>query len=268
MPTYAILGATGATGSSLLTLLLPLPNTHLNLYARSPARLHAMHPTLSSNPSNVSIYTGAFSDTALLASCLRGVDVIFSVVAQNSNEPECSIAVRVTKGVVETLELLKKENDEGEGWKCPKVVFLSSQSLNARASKEIPKPMLWLLHQAAWYIYKDLEQAIEYLRSFPWIPLILAEPGGLLNEAPNEKGVRVSEDESSGFISYVDLAKGMVLMAEEGNGERWIGKEVGIVVGQEPAVWKRMALARHLLPGLLASWIPGLWRMGTRLGAW
>ena len=192
--------------------------------------------------------------------------MIFSVVAQNVNEPGCSIAVRVAKGVVEALEALK--NAGGESWRCPKLVFLSSQSLNAQAKDEIPRPILWLLHQAAWYVYKDLENAIEYLKSFQWIPLILAEPGGLLNEAPNKEGVRVSEYEHSGFISYADLAKGMVLMVEEGQEEKWVGKEVGIVVGEEPSAWKRMALARWLLPGLLASWVPTLWKMGTRLGAW
>ena len=173
----------------------------------------------------------------------------------------------MAKGVVEFLEKLRKEGG-GYSWRGSKVAFLSSQSLNPRAKDEIPALMLWLLHQAAWYVYKDVENAIEYLKSFPWIPLILAELGGLLNEAPNKEGVRVSEHEYSGFISYVDLAKGMVLMVEEGQDEKWVGKEVGIVVGKEPSVWKRMALARWLLPGLLASWTPTLWRMGTRLGAW
>src|SRR5271170_4731641 len=93
MPVYAILGATGATGSELVKYLLPRTDVHLNVYARSASKLHALHPGIST-AENVTRYIGPLSDTALITSCLHSAAVVFGCVAQNINEPGCSIAQR------------------------------------------------------------------------------------------------------------------------------------------------------------------------------
>jgi hypothetical protein len=61
MTTYAILGATGQTGSEIVKALLPT-SAHLNIYARSQARLEAQFPHISTAP-NVALFIGDLSDT-------------------------------------------------------------------------------------------------------------------------------------------------------------------------------------------------------------
>jgi uncharacterized protein YbjT (DUF2867 family) len=90
MKTFAVLGATGQTGSELVRLLQEAPN-HLNVYARSTSRLAEKHPKLVS-AKNVTIFIGDLANAELLASCMRDADVILSTVAQNQNEPGCSVA--------------------------------------------------------------------------------------------------------------------------------------------------------------------------------
>lgn len=71
MPTYAILGGTGATGSALINLLGREPDTKLHVYARSSPKLLKAHPMLSEPGSPHNTFTGDFSDVALLKNALR-----------------------------------------------------------------------------------------------------------------------------------------------------------------------------------------------------
>ncbi|MCJ1322119.1 hypothetical protein MMC15_007464 [Xylographa vitiligo] len=218
MPTYAILGATGSTGSELLKFLITNPQIHLNLYARSASKLAKLHPAAAGSE-NVTIYTGDLSDGSLLANCLRSVDVIFQTVATNENEPGCSVALRAAHGIVTAIEHLRKE-ERPASFKCPTVVLLSSASVNPSMAAKAPRFGRWLVKTAFCYIYADLREATEYLQGRPWIPLILAQPGGLLQGA--SLGFELSEEEPSPFISYSDLARAMVQMAEEDGGKKWV----------------------------------------------
>ena len=216
MPTYAILGATGSTGSELIKFLIRKPQIHLYLYARSASKLAKLHPAVVDSE-NVTIYTGDLADRSLLANCLWSVDVIFLIVATNENEPGCSVALRAAHAIVTALELLRKE-DGPASFKCPTVVMLSSSSLNPSMAAEMPWIGRWVAKKAFCYIYSDLREATEYFQGLPWIPLILAQPGGLLH-GPS-LGFELSEEEPSPFISYPDLAQAMVQMAEDGGGRK------------------------------------------------
>ncbi len=266
MPVYAILGATGQTGSEVVNYLLPTENK-LHIYARSSTRLTSKHPSLSSSSSSkVNIFIGDLSDEKLLAECLEGVDVIFSTVAQNQNEPGCTIARRTAGAIVKALE--SNNNKSGsvsvsvsvsKGKKrYPAVIFLSSAGIDPR------RPGGYfdiLLHFTLRHVYGDLEEAIIYLQSIDWLPIIVASPGALIH-VEEEHQVTLTEDMvDDNVMSYKDLAKGMVMMAEDD--EKWVGKRVGMVVNSgKPIGGNPAALLRYLLPNLLVSVCPPLWRLG------
>lgn len=160
----------------------------------------------------------------LLKECLRNVEVIFSAVAQNSNEPGCSIAQRTAHAIVTALEALQKE--EGSSFWCPMLVVLSSASLNPRFKQRSPRIVQWVLARGCYYVYDDLAKAIEYLKEQTWIPLITAEPPGLVQDI--SRGYELSQDTVSPLVSYDDLARAMVQMTEESGGRSWAGKAVGV----------------------------------------
>ncbi|KAI9633747.1 uncharacterized protein MKK02DRAFT_28520 [Dioszegia hungarica] len=253
MPTYAILGATGQTGSEIVKALLPTSN-HLNLYCRSRARLEAKFPSISSSPS-VTLFIGDLSDTSLLSSCLSNADVILSTVAQNQNEPGCSVAQRAALAVIQALEPLRKAGKD-----IPSLVFLASGSVDPRnpARDQLGFRFIhWVLH----HVYDDLEAAIKLLQQAPWVPLIIACPGGIVHDQVHEVELSGDINEASPLLSYADLARGMIQMAQsKGN---WEGKYVAMKVNKGKKIQGNpLALLRYLLPNLLASLCPPLWWWG------
>lgn len=269
MPTYAILGATGSTGSSLLSYLLERPssasNTPLtvNVYARSLSKI----PSSYRSSPNAHFFTGDLSPSTL-KTCLTDTDVIFQCLAQNIAGPGCSIAQRAAHAIVEALESIRREAiSAGEKPKCPTVVLLSSASLNPTFSAEIPRILRWVLDRGNYYVYTDLRQAIFYLvEQAPWIPLIRAEPPALVHDMP--RGFELREDSLRShtiFLSYDDLARGMVAMVEGGDGgaERWIGKPVGICGMSKDVKKDVLPLIKYQLTGLLAYFLPSVWNLGT-----
>jgi hypothetical protein len=220
-----------------------------------------MHPSLSSNP-NVSIHVGDLTDIKLLASCLRDCKAIFNTVASNTNQPGMSLAQRTAHSIVSALEMLRDEThatNSQESWKCPTVIMLSAAPLNPILAVKIPKPVRWLLMKSCCYNFQDLRLATEYFRAQEWIPLILAQPGGIVHA--KSRGVRLSTHENTPMISYAALAKGMVLMAEQH--EKWIGQGVGLVaedgVGFHFSIFGNVFL--YLLPGLLYAFFPQAWNL-------
>ena len=218
-----------------------------------------MHPSLSSNP-NVSIHVGDLTDIKLLSSCVRGCNAIFSTVASNTNQPGMSIAQRTAHSVVSALEMLRDESraaNSQESWKCPTVIMLSAAPLNPEMSAKIPKPVRWLLMKSCCYNFQDVRLATEYFRAQEWIPLIVAQPAGLVRAKPGV--VRLSTHENTPMISYADLARGMVLMAEQD--EKWIGQGVGLVVeGGVVFHWSILGnVFLYLVPGLLYAFFPRAW---------
>lgn len=258
MPTYAILGATGSTGSSLLRYLYERPNkVKIHVYARSASKVESLHPYIK-GADNVKAFIGDLSSADLLKDCLRNVDVIFGAVAQNSNEPGCSIAQRTAHTVVSALEALRKE--EGPNFKCPVLVFLSSASLNPRFMKKQPGALRWILERGNFYVYGDLAKAIAYLKEQTWIPLITADPPGLVKDI--SRGFELSQDEVTSLVSYDDLARAMVQMAEEDGGQRWVGKGAGVKATGN--VKKDvLPLIKYQVVGLIAYFVPTLWKFGN-----
>ena len=256
MPSYAILGATGATGSSLLTLLVKSSDTTINAYVRSKSRLLARFPDLSSNAS-VHIFEGNIFDITLMASCISGVDAVFAVVATNDNIPGLRVAQDTAETIVAAMSQLRSPDATV---KLPQILFLSSASLNPVLNRHQPAFLHWLLMTACSNVYEDLEHAESYLRNqrshLDWLRVTFIQPGGLVED--EQKGHTISWEGTKPFISYLDLAAGMIEIAENG-GYDWKG--VCVVPTGEKVKFERKIPGR-LLRGLAWHFIPGLYRVG------
>jgi hypothetical protein len=254
MTTYAILGATGQTGSEIVRALLPT-SAHLNIYARSLSRLESQFPSLATS-SNVTLFIGDLSDTAVLTACLSTADVVFSAVATNQNQPGLSIAQQTALAIVRALEPRRTGQ-------CPTVVFLSSGAIHPfqKAKTGIAQMPRWAMHWVISHVYDDLEKGIELLEANPWIPLVVASASGLVHDVAHPVVLTDVLDDMSQLISYADLARGMIMMGDEGS--RWRGKHVGLSVNDgQPIGGNPALLMRYLLPNLLAMVCPPLWWLG------
>ncbi|MCJ1371892.1 hypothetical protein MMC20_003112 [Loxospora ochrophaea] len=236
VPTYAILGGTGATGSQLIAYLLSRPSSSVNLhiYARSLPRLTAQFPILPSAP-NVTLFTGPVSDAQNLASCLCSTTAIFCTVAQNSNNPDTSVSITTAHAVVSALEILRAESPSPASYTSPPLIWPGSSSLvkEWETNGRTPRFVYPVIHSAMFYVYQDLEFALEYLKGQEWIPVGIWAPGALVNDEP--RGIELTLTDGGGNISYADLARAMVAMVEDGDAEKkWTGrgkemKHVGMV---------------------------------------
>lgn len=210
MPAHAIIGATGKTGNALLTHLLKNPESKVNAYCRSKPKLLSQFPHLSKSNS-VQIYDGAINDIPLIASCIRDVDIIFSVVGENENTPDLRITQDAAHAIVAALCHLGRTNGAP---RVPKVVFLSSSSLNPRMYADKPAILHWLLSTAFSNAYADLAHTQAFLRLHEsWLKVTLIQPGGLTED--DQKGHALSLDQKAAppFVTYADLAAGMIEVA-------------------------------------------------------
>ncbi|KAJ4329617.1 hypothetical protein N0V95_010177, partial [Ascochyta clinopodiicola] len=168
MSAYAILGATGQTGGSILRLLGESPNNKINVLVRSRSKLEKSYPPLSSNP-NIQVFEGNISAIPTLAQCLRGTKAAFLTVAVTENIPGCSIALDTARAVVAALQTLKAEDP---AFKPPRLVVLSSASLDDKFWTTAPGFVHTVMYAANAHIYDDLARAEAYLREHEdWLHL-------------------------------------------------------------------------------------------------
>lgn len=222
MPTYAILGSTGSTGQSLLNLLLQSPKNHIHAYARSRAKLERLSPTLAAHE-NVRIFEGALDNVSLIADCLRGTNVVFVVIGNNVSYPGMRVVEDGAHSVVAALSHLRTQDAAAP---LPKILFLTSASVNPRLNRRMPAAMYKLIHTALFHAYTDLHHAEAFLQlQKSWLDVTLIQPPGLTNDV--QKGHALSTENAGGFISYMDLAAGMIEVAEtEGGDYSWKGVTV------------------------------------------
>lgn len=156
MPTYSLLGATGATGSAILRSLLSEapPDLRLNLFVRSKKKLLEAFPQLESSLKfSMSIIEGPISDQVALQECLKGTNVIFMCIATNHSVPGVSVALDIAGAVVDALESLR--NEDGLAFKPPTILQLRSTSLNDISTGFGATMAHFCFH----YVYADLERA-------------------------------------------------------------------------------------------------------------
>lgn len=265
MPTYAILGATGQTGSSILDNLLqssyksPENKIKINAFVRSKQKLLSMRPAVASHP-NISIYEGPLTDIALLASCIRNTRAVFLCIAARDNVPHCTIAQEQSRAVLAALE--KNENDLSHANTTstpPKLIVLSSASLEPHFIADLPTPFLAVMHTAASWMYADLRLAETHLRTHAPsnVELIFIKPGGLVHDAP--VGHRISTTRQQTFLSFADLGAGMVEAADSPAGTWAEAKGNVSVVPAGEGTRIEWYVPWFLVKGCLFHFLPGLY---------
>jgi putative NADH-flavin reductase len=257
MPTFAILGATGLTGQQLVTALLQTPENKLNLYVRSQSKLRKLFPGITENK-QVQIFEGSMNGIELVSACLDSTKAVFSVLASNDSRPGMTIARDAASTILSALRDLKDRNANA---KLPRVVVLSSASMNPLLYVNEPWPVHVVVFNAFWHLYYDLGEAIKlYMKEVEHGSLGLdvrfVEPGALM---PGEVSGKVSlaRDKASDVVTYGDLAEAMVKVGED---ERLELRRIGVVVdGKKLGLPPGIALT--VLDGLAWSFAPWLMRL-------
>ncbi|KAL8741775.1 MAG: hypothetical protein Q9190_005656 [Brigantiaea leucoxantha] len=241
MPSYAVLGATGATGKNVLKLLAKNPENNINVYVRSKSKLLSQVPDIESNK-RIHVFSGNLSDTALMSSCLENTDAVFATVASNDNMPGTHVAQDTAHSVVVALMDLRMRDLQ---IKIPTIIWLSSASLNQKFHDHIPKAAHWILMTANSYVYQDLMHAQDYLKLHEkWLSAVYVQPGALVED--KQHGHYLSTEKEGPFLSYADLAAGMIEIAETG-GYDWKGVAVVPATNKTAIEWKvPLVLARNM----------------------
>ncbi|KAL8910323.1 MAG: hypothetical protein Q9171_004367 [Xanthocarpia ochracea] len=250
MPIYAVLGATGATGSNVLKLLKQNPQNKIHVYVRSKPKLLQQAPDIASNP-NVKIFTGNIGDTATIKQCLEGTDAVFSTVASNENMPGTHVAQDTAQSIVVALMDIRLTNPDA---KLPTIIWLSSASLNEKYYKKGPALLHWFLMHAFSNVYGDLAHAERYMALHKkWLKVVFMQPGALVED--KQHGHELSLEKPADFLSYADLAAGMIEVAEKG-GYDWQGVTLGV---KTKGTKIEYSIPLKLAKGLTLHCFPFMW---------
>lgn len=252
MTSFAILGATGQTGNSILQVLLSdHQSSSISVLVRSRAKLERMTPQLAGGGAGagskkippVRVHEGVISDVPLLTECIRGTSAVFLTVATPDNLPHVRVARDQAEAVVAALERLRAEDSSQ---RLPTLVLLSSSETEERFVLSIPWPVRKLLFLCNYWIYTDLIAAEKYLRDrADWIDAVFMKPGGISHDV--RRGHILTADTSMTFVSFLDVAAGMIECAVDG--ERWSGRSVSVLAKSKAKIPLEnfVLLARNLV---------------------
>lgn len=248
--TYAILGSTGNCGTAIIELLLRTPKVKINAFCRNQAKLIRLIPEVADSK-KVEVFQGSIQDVDLLARCAKGCRAVFLLASTNNNVPGCRISQDLALAIVAALKKLKAESAEFE---APKLVLLSSATIDDHLSRKIPyfRPIML---RAASNVYEDLIRAERFLRTQEdWLSTIYIKPGGLSIDI--QRGHKLTLDDEETFLSYLDLAAGMLEAANDPS-NCWDGRNVGVVNANGKAKFAR-GTPECIFYGLLRHYFPFL----------
>ena len=258
MATYAVLGATGNCGTALIDNLLRTKDAKIKAYCRNKIKLIQRVPQVDGNK-RVRVYEGSVSDIDLLAECVRDTRAIFHVVTTNDNIPGCDIGLETAKNIISALEKLKANNSQ-PGMKMPKVVLLSSGTIDDHMSRHMAWWFRAILRTSASHVYEDLRRTEVFLRTQQyWVSTIFIKPGGLSIDV--QRGHELNLDHNESFVSYLDLAAAMIEAVDDPQ-SRFDMKDVSVVNKNGAAklppgtpMCILTGLARHFFP-FLHNYLP------------
>ncbi len=251
MPSYAILGATGGIGRSLLRVLLQSRDNQIKAYCRSREKLLRVCPEAADNPDRLTVFEGRLDDVALIADCLRGTRAVFLAVSVSDNMPGCTIAREATSVAVAALDEIRKR--DGPAARLPTVILSSSASLDKSFSGDVPPFVHWLLDLAVSNLYHDLAEAEAFLRAQQdWVRVVYVRPGGLVHD--RQGGHEISTTTAKTPLSFLDLAAGMVEIADDEKG-RYHMKSVSVLPTAEKVAFP-WDCVYFVITGLLYHYLP------------
>lgn len=258
MSTYAVFGATGNCGRSLIEVLLQSPSARINAYCRNSAKLTASMPD-AVKTNRMQIFAGQIDDVELLTRCIRGCKAVFLTVSTNNNMPGCRVSQDLTVTLLSALETLKAEAHD----KLPKIIVLSSASLEEKFCRDLPRWFHWVIVRANSYVYEDLRVQERMLRAQQdWVSSVFIKPGGLVID--KQRGHKLDLKNQETFLSYLDLAAAMVEAADEPD-SRYDMQDVTVqnVAGSARFPAK---LPIMVISGVLSHFFPSLYPYLPQLG--
>ncbi|KAI7351730.1 hypothetical protein KC320_g4803 [Hortaea werneckii] len=243
MPTCALLGATGATGSAVLRCLLETPpkDLSLNVLVRNKAKLLSQFPGLESSKAfKLNIFEGTPDDGTSLKQCLKGAEVVHMCIATNESKPGLSLAQDTTKAIISALEQLC--NEAGAAYTKPTILMLRSAGINEKfqSGREWGKLVgHFVLH----HVYTDLHLACNLLSSkvqeAPGLfDYIIVDPPSLHNaDGTTRTGHKLVLDEMPPpCLMYADLGAAFCEIAERK--DEFVGEAVGVgATGEVTQTW-------------------------------
>lgn len=246
--TYAVLGSTGNCGTALIHNLLQRPNARVNAYCRNKNKLLRLLPELQGNKA-IKIFEGGIQDVELLTSCIRDCRAVFMVVSTNDNIPGCHLGQDTALALIQALVGLK----QAAGTPLPKLVLLSSATIDDHFSRHVPYLLRQILLFSASHVYNDLRETEKLLRAEEdWLGTIYVKPGALSVDVQRGHALSLTEEESP--LSYLDLAAAMLEAADDVGG-RYDQRNVSVVNTNGRAKFPTgtplciaMGLLRHFFP--------------------
>lgn len=158
MPVHALLGATGSTGSALLTYLLETQpqDLRLNLFVRNKEKLLSAFPRILkvSHP-EIHIYTAPLTDLEALTDCLRNAEVVYNCIAANTPVRGMDVAQSSAASIISALQSLQKESQQSP----PLVLMNRSMMLNTNVERHGPNFLHAIIYFMLYYMYEDNVQA-------------------------------------------------------------------------------------------------------------
>ncbi len=265
MTTYALLGATGATGSSVLRCLLddPAPELrHINILVRSKTKLLQTFPRLTDPPATsklqIHIFEGDATSPAALMPCLTNASTILVCIGQNNSSGPTTLQTSTVTALVTSLSHLRSAAQQNESpYQPPTILHLRSASLNPWLASHTPrlvhKTVAFCLH----HTYADLGAACALyppaasagLLSYIFIdPPTIHDPLGTVPTGYQLLPPSEGKERQATALSYADLGAAMCEVAERA--AEFAGQAVGVsATGVVKTGWR--VLGGHLVGGFV-----------------
>ncbi|MCJ1396245.1 hypothetical protein MMC18_009134 [Xylographa bjoerkii] len=260
MATYALLGATGSTGSAILRCLLekPPPRLKLQIFVRSKSKLLNAFPDIEGKaPFTVDIIEGTPDDSAALQKCLQGANVVFMCIATNQCTRGLSICYDTTSAIVDALKVLRQK--QASSYAVPTILQLRSVNSNPTLAPKESVIAHSIIRYCLYYVYADLDRGCELLTKTKTedpalLDYIFVDPPGLHDaDGTTRTGHELLVTELPKMnLSYADLGAAFCEVAERRNEFKGMGVAVSAT---GPVNLTSSTLLGYVLTGLKARWI-------------
>lgn len=233
MPTYALIGATGATGSSVLRCLLQTASESdpfsINILVRSRPKLLGMFPGLERRSPTVRIFQDESTNPEPLDAVLHNASVLFMCVGQNGSPMGTSL---VQDSVIAVVDALRRQRRHRHRHRHPcTVIQLRSASLNPALAVQVPRFVHRLVSFCLFAGYTDLRRACEVLHEASLAGLlqyVLVDPPTLHDadgRTPTGHELIIAEPQTI-CLSYADLGVALCEIADRAY--EFQGQAVGV----------------------------------------
>ncbi|KAK4994950.1 hypothetical protein LTR66_005132 [Elasticomyces elasticus] len=120
----------------------------------------------------------------------------------------------ITKAVIEALRLSRARDSTTA---MPKLVLLSSSTIDDYLSRDVPAFFHQILRRSGSHVYRDIQEAENLIRAEEkWLTGIYIKPGALSVDL--QRGHALSLTSQHSPVSYLDLAAAMIEAADDASG--------------------------------------------------